>query len=321
MSMSTSDLITAIGALFTGGAMVAAIATFFWTWHQYQTDQSQQRAAQTREILQAISGNCSRFLRPLNEQYTYPILHTATAITKEFCSRMRSDSQGQDVQTLLCNKDLLLSICVEGWVNSTQMFRMLDIAEDLERKATSHYLRGKLLIMCDASFLLAGLVALVCSPQSFYDMLIGLELQSSPQDKVEDVLNTLTVKLQTHLCKEFNDHYKDIIRLSLHFIQAAATAFIDLSDTQLLDLAKAEEKHTQPSTPTDPTNQSEQIALLSRHFDWVKMLLGDLNPDGRDNKSIRRNDYTVLYELTKSIDTAWTNLFKASHAKHIAHSH
>src|SRR5258708_29462187 len=102
-------------------------------------------------------------------------------------------------------KKLLLSICVEGWINSTQIFRMLGIVEELERKATSHYLRGKLLLMCDASFLLAGLVAQIYSPESFYDMLIDLKFQANPQDQVKDWLNSITDKLETYVCQEFND--------------------------------------------------------------------------------------------------------------------
>src|SRR5258708_30316799 len=220
--MSITDLIAAIGVILTGIATTVAVVAFIHTLHQYRSDQLQQQAAQTREVLQAIIGDCSRFLRPLNEQYPYPILHTATTITKEFCSRMGVNPRGKDVQALLHNKELLLSICVEGWVNSTQIFRMLGIVEELERKATSHYLRGKLLLMCDASFLLAGIVAQICSPKSFYDMLIDLEFQKSPQDQVEDILNSLTVKLQQRICQEFNDHYKDTITLTLHFIQTAA---------------------------------------------------------------------------------------------------
>ncbi len=84
--------------------MFAALATFIWIWRQYLSDQRQQRAAQTREALQAIVEDCSQFLRPLSEQYPYPILHTATAITKEFCSRMRKEPRGKDVLALLDNK-------------------------------------------------------------------------------------------------------------------------------------------------------------------------------------------------------------------------
>src|SRR5260370_37408164 len=102
--MLTSDWISAFGSLFTGIAAIAAALT----WLQYRRDQHRQRAAQTREALQAIIGDCSQFLRPLSEQYPYPILHTATAITKEFCSRMRRDPRGEDVQALLCDKELLL---------------------------------------------------------------------------------------------------------------------------------------------------------------------------------------------------------------------
>src|SRR5260370_4586208 len=235
---------------------------------------------------------------------------------------MRNKPQGEDVQAVLHNKELLLSMCVEGWVNSTQILRMLGIVEELERKATSHYLRGKLLLMCDASFLLAGIVAQICSPKSFYDMLIDLEFQKSPQDQVEDILNSLTVKLQQRICQEFNDHYKDTITLTLHFIQTAAGAFINLTDTDLLDLAKAKEKHPELSTSVDH-NKSEQVALLYKHFEWVKMLLDDLNPDdcipdGRECKGIRKQDYIVLCTLMNSMKEGWDKVFKAPYANQTA---
>ena len=220
-------------------------------------------------------------------------------------------------------KKLLLSICVEGWINSTQIFRMLGIVEELERKATSHYLRGKLLLMCDASFLLAGLVAQICSPESFYDMLIDLKFQTSPQDQVEDVLNSLTVKLQQCICQEFNDRCKDIITLSLHFIQTAAGAFINLTDIDLLDLAKATETHPPLSPPTDPHNKSEQVDLLYKHFEWMKMLLDELNPEtskprGREKRSINKPDYTVLCDLMNSMKEGWGKVFKAPDANQTA---
>src|SRR5258708_22257630 len=308
--MSITDLIAAIGVILTGIATTVAVVAFIHTLHQYRSDQLQQEAAQTREVLQAIIGDCSRFLRPLNEQYPYPILHTATTITKEFCSRMGVNPRGKDVQMLLRNKELLLSICVEGWVNSTQIFRMLGIAEDLEHKASSYYLRGKLLLICNASFFLAGLVALVCSPESFYDMLRDLENQSSAEDEVEDVLNTITVTLQQRICKEFDDNYRKTIHQSLNFIQTAANAFISLSDTCLVNFAKAEEKHVPLSSPTDATSKSEQEALLHEHLKWMKMLLNDLSPDVGGESSIDRKDYTRLSDLIDSIEERWNPKFK-----------
>jgi hypothetical protein len=318
--MMPSDWIAAIGAVFTGGSMVAAIFTFLWTWKQYLRDQRQQRAAQTREVLQAIIGDCSRFLRPLSEQYPYPILHTATAITKEFCSRMGENPRGKDVQMLLRNKELLLSICVEGWINSTQIFRMLGIAEDLEHKAASHYLRGKLLLICNASFFLAGLVALVCSPESFYDMLRDLKNQSSAEDEAEDALNAITVTLQQRICKEFDDNYRKTIQQSLDFIQTAANAFISLSDERLVNFAQAEEqhKHAPLSSSTDAMSKSDQETLLREHLEWMKMLLNDLNPDGRGENSIDKNDYTCLRELIDSIEERWNTKTGITHAKQAA---
>ena len=316
--MSITDLIAPIGVILTGIATLVAVVAFIHTLHQYRSDQLQQRAAQTREVLQAIIGDCSRFLRPLNEQYPYPILHTATTITKEFCSRMGVNPRGKDVQMLLRNKELLLSICVEGWVNSTQIFRMLGIAEDLEHKASSHYLRGKLLLICNASFFLAGLVALVCSPESFYDMLRDLEDQSSSEDEAEDVLNTITVTLQQRICKEFNDNYRKVIQQSLVFIQTAANAFISLPDRCLVNFAKAEEKHEPLSSSTGSMSKSEQEALLHEHLKWMKMLLDDLNPGDRGKNSIDRNDYTSLCELINSIEERWNTKSKVSYAKQAA---
>jgi hypothetical protein len=40
--------------------------------------------------LRAIIEYCNRFLRPLSQNYPYPIFHTPAAITKEFCTRMRT---------------------------------------------------------------------------------------------------------------------------------------------------------------------------------------------------------------------------------------
>lgn len=89
--MLLADQIALYSTIF---AAFATIAGFIYTWRQYLSNQRQQQAAQTREVLQAIVRNCSQFLRPLSEQFPYPILHTATAITKEFCSRMKDDPRG-----------------------------------------------------------------------------------------------------------------------------------------------------------------------------------------------------------------------------------
>ncbi len=132
--MSITDVITAIG-------VVVAALTFLETLRRYLRDRFQQQAAQTREELQAIIGDCGLFLRPLNQSYPYPILHTATAITKEFCSRMGQSPGPEDVHRLLNNKELLRSICVDGWISSTQILRMMDIVEKLERKASSRNLQ------------------------------------------------------------------------------------------------------------------------------------------------------------------------------------
>src|SRR5574340_700926 len=120
LNMSLTDKIAALGATATALTFLIAAITFWWTWRRYRNDQLQQRAAQTREDLQAIIRGCNLFLHPLNQKNPYPILHTATAITKEFCSRMGASPRREDVLGLFSNKKLLLSICVEGWISSEQ---------------------------------------------------------------------------------------------------------------------------------------------------------------------------------------------------------
>jgi len=224
---------------------------------RYRHDHRQQLAAQTREDLQAIIGDCALFLRPLSQSHPYPIFHTVTAITKEFCSSMGASPRPENVQRLLSNKDLLRSICVDGWISSTQILHMMDIVEKLERKASSRNLQGKLLLIREASFLLASIVAEICSPESFYNMLCQLDLQSSCEDEVADILNAITVKLQHGICKTFNDKYKDKIERSLYFIQTAANMFIGLSDRQLRHLAGTPEVQGSHSTETDLDQEIE----------------------------------------------------------------
>ncbi len=232
--MSILDVITAFG-------VAVAALTLLETVRRYLRDQFQQQAARTREELQAIIGDCGLFLHPLNQSFPYPILHTATAITKEFCSRMEKSPSPEDVHRLLNNKDLLRSICVDGWISSTQIMRMMDIVEKLERKASSRNLQGRLLLIREATLLLAGIVAEICSHESFYTMLCQLELESNCEDGVADILNSITVELQLGICKIFNDKYKNKIVRSLYFIQTAASMFIGLTDRQLKHLSETKE--------------------------------------------------------------------------------
>ena len=303
--MSITDVITAIG-------VVVAALTFLETLRRYLRDRFQQQAAQTREELQAIIGDCGLFLRPLNQSYPYPILHTATAITKEFCSRMGQSPKPEDVHRLLNNKELLRSICVDGWISSEQILRMMDIVENLERKASSRNLQGRLLLIREASLLLAGIVAEICSHESFYRMLCQLEIESNCGDKVADLLNTITIELQLGICKIFNEKYKGKIERSLYFIQKAASMFIGLTDQQLKNLSETEEEHAHfiqkavnmfnnlkcriqrylkgsqevQSTATDPFMLSEDPIIKIKHegsplshYKKVKSILGDVRDD------------------------------------------
>ena len=85
--MTVTDMITAIGSISTAGAMFITLIALAISLYQYRKGQIEQQAAQTREDLQAIIGDCGLFLRPLSQSQPYPIFHTVTAITKEFCSR------------------------------------------------------------------------------------------------------------------------------------------------------------------------------------------------------------------------------------------
>lgn len=239
LGMRTGEKIAALG-------FILAAITFFFTWWRYQLDQRQQRAAQTRQDLQAIIGDCNRFLRPMSQNPPYPVLHTATAIAKEFCSRVGESPCREKVLALLSNEELLRSICVEGWISSTQILHMMDIVEEVERKSSSHNLQGKLLLVCDASRLLAGIVANVCSPESFFKMLSELahcerlrELtpQSNREDEVLSILSTITIDLQQSICKTFDKEFKETIERNLYLIQKAAKAFINLKDKKLMCLA------------------------------------------------------------------------------------
>jgi hypothetical protein len=301
-NMNTSEKIAALGAIATALTFLIAAITFWWTWRRYRGDQLQQRAAQTREDLQAIIGGCNLFLHPLNQKHPYPILHTATAITKEFCSRMGASPRREDVLALFSNKKLLLSICVEGWISSSQILHMMDIVEKVEYKASSHNLQGKLVLIREASFLLAGLVAEVCSPESFYTILCQLEPHNSRKDEVEDILNAITIELQHGVCKTFNDNYKDKIERSLYFIQTAANMFIGLEDRQLRHLAETQEVHAGHFTGTnlnkkieDPIVKIKKEGSPLGHYKKVKKFLDDLKQDIGDP------DYRQLCELIEPL--------------------
>lgn len=283
-----------IGAALT--FLIAAL-TFWWTWRQYYRDQLEQRAAQTREELQTIAGDCGRFLRPLGQESPYPILHTATAITKEFCTRLGTSPHRNDVQALLNNKELLLSICVEGWIGSSQVRHMVDLAEDVEHKASSHNLQGKLLLICHAAFLLAGLVAKVCSPELFYRVLCEVKPPSSPKDKIEDILNAITVDLQGGVCNHFNCESeecisdKEAIQRSLYFIQTMAGIFINLDDRDLMRIAKNRQKLVPFYPGTAPIKEKiERASSLLERFEQVTRLLNDLKEDldSRDHIDLQR---------------------------------
>jgi len=281
-----------------------ATLTLIQAMRNYQRDQLQQRAAQTREDLQAIIRGCNLFLHPLNQKNPYPILHTATAITKEFCSRMGPSPQREDVLALFRNKKLLLSICVEGWISSTQILHMMDIVEKVEQKASSHNLQGKLVLIREASLLLAGLVAEICSPETFYTILCQLEPHSGENDEVEDILNSITVGLQQGICKIFNDKYKEKIERSLYFIQTAANMFIGLEDQQLRDLAMTQVVYAGDSMETNPNEKSEdpivkikKAGSLLSHYEKVRMSLDDL----KDKRDISKPDYQELCRLIKPL--------------------
>src|SRR5947209_19134647 len=128
-------IFNALIMIFTGGATLIALLSFRSALRQYQEDQRLQRAAQrqeekqyqedqrlqraaqTRADLKEIFGDCNRFAYPLNQNYPYPILHTATAISKEFRSRIEASPKPEDILRLFRsrNKELLTSIGVEGW--------------------------------------------------------------------------------------------------------------------------------------------------------------------------------------------------------------
>ncbi len=296
--MSPTDIVTA------SGVAVASI-TFVSTVIQNRIDQTQQTAAQTREDLQAIIGESGRFLHPLIQESPYPILYTAATVIKEFCGRMGKSPTGNNVCTLLQDEDLLRSICVEGWIASTQIIHLMDMVEELERKASSHYLRGKLLLICHASFLLAGIVAKGCSPTYFYNTLRKLKPDSCQNDEVEVVLNKVTVELQNEICRKFDHKYKEPIVLCLSFIQKASRSFMKLPDRKLVHLAKRPEVLLQDSSETDtykkttdPILQIEQETSLLNRLEQVKYVLHCLEGE------IDSHEYRVLCNLIDSLKDA-----------------
>jgi hypothetical protein len=296
--MSLTENMTASGVLISTVTLIVTVLL-------YRRDQTQQQAAQTREALQAIIGDCGRFLHPLTQEAPYPILYTAATITKEFCSHMGKSPTGKDVLALLQDEDILRSICVEGWIASTQFVHMMDMVEGLEHKAYSHYLRGKLLLICQASFLLAGIVAKGCSPTYFYTILSELKPLSCQDDEAEIILNRITVELQNEICQKFDEKFKKPIVLCLSFIQKASRSFMKLPDRKLVYLAKRPELHTQDSRETGPNSmikgpvlEIEQEASLSYRFNQVKDALVCLKRD------IDSAEYQVLDERIKLLEDA-----------------
>src|SRR6266516_3660313 len=99
--MPVTDLVTIIGNISQAFIMFVAALTLFLTVRQYRRGQFRQRVAQTREDLQAIIGDCNRFLRPLSQ--SYPILHAVTAIAREFSSHMGKSSRREEALAWLRN--------------------------------------------------------------------------------------------------------------------------------------------------------------------------------------------------------------------------
>jgi hypothetical protein len=296
--MSITDLMTA-------SSVAVASLTFVGSVVQNCIDRTQQTAAETREDLQEIIGESGRFLHPLTQEKPYPILYTAATITKEFRSRMGNSSTGKDVLAMLQDKDLLRSICVEGWIASAQIIHLMAMVEELERKASSHYLRGKLLLICQASFLLAGIVAKGCSPTYFYNTLHKLKPQICQDDEVEVVLNKITVELQNEICRIFNTKYKEPIILCLFFIQKACRSFMKLPDRKLVYLAKRPELILQDISDTDPNKmiidpirKIEQETSLPNRLEQVMDLLHCLK------REIDPSEYQGLCDLIKLLKDA-----------------
>src|SRR5260370_31222859 len=104
---SFTDMLT---ALATAAAALAALGTLLYGMRQYWRDRRRQQAALTRVDLQAIVEDCSQFLRPLSQTYPYPILHTSTAITQQFCSYLGEPREWKDIKALFDDKRLLRSI-------------------------------------------------------------------------------------------------------------------------------------------------------------------------------------------------------------------
>jgi hypothetical protein len=302
--MQVTDLVTIIGNISQAVIMFVAALTLFLTVRQYRHDQLRKLAAQTREDLQAIVGDCHRFLHPLSQSYPHPIIHAATAIAREFHSRIGKTPGREDALALLRNEDLLRSISLEGWIGSSQIHQMRNIVEAVERRASSQNLQGKLQLISEASFLLTGLVAKVYSPETFYELLRQVQLQSSEKDGVEDLLNTLTVELQRNTFQHFDARYKEVLKRSLYFILAAANVFSNLTDRQLMPLTRDRAglaplfPEADPMKKTDPVHKIEQEFSLVNRLDRVKKLLGDL--EGH----IHEDDYVDLCELIEPIRAA-----------------
>ncbi len=304
--MSITNIITVIGVVI---ALFAVIVTLVL----YNLDKRQQWADQARADLQAIIGVCGRFLHALSGDVPYPIFHTATTITKEFCSHLSESPTGKDVLALLQDEDLLFAICVEGWLSSNQVMHLMDLVEELERIASSHYLRGKLLLTSQASFLLTSILAKVCSPKSFFSILRQLTPESCRDDDVKVFLDETTIELQNSICKTFKDNYKDTIDLCLHFIQIVSSTFLVLPELQLVNLAKAREFHhpysiVVPAADSDKLEANEMIqhlnsaieqetSLLNR-IQWVKIVLKDLE------YGINGEEYMKLVNLIDYISFA-----------------
>ncbi len=243
---------------------------------------------------------------------------------------MGQSPEPEDVHRLLENKELLRSICVDGWISSEQILRMMDIVEKLERKASSRNLQGRLLLIREAPLLLAGIVAEICSHESFYTMLCQLELESNCEDEVADILNTITIELQLGICKIFKEKYKGKIERSLYFIQKAANMFIDLTDQQLKHLSETEEDHAHflqkaanmfiglkariqrylvrtqevQSTEIDPYVMSEDPMIKIKHegsplshFKKVKKILEEVRQD------LGESNYLKLRQLIEPLKT------------------
>jgi len=233
--MQIHEWIRTIGSIGTMLSAVVAVVTYVNTTRRNRRAVQSEKAARLRERLMRIASEVQRLKLMMKDGAA--MIAAAASVASEIESRLSPVASKEEIDRVLRDDGVMLSVSVTGWYKSPAAVEISDRVNGLELEASQ--LTGGLQVLGEELRLLAAVAHDGYSPMIFRTILTATkEVESLQRDLAtaespKRTMDRIAVALHGNAAMYYVTRYEKAVEQMSRFVEILVNALVSLDDARL----------------------------------------------------------------------------------------